>query len=274
MNSKLAYIIPAHKVDHRLLYAVESALAQSEKTYVVVACTPEVAERGLPDKYNNAVNLVIVDGDDTSMQNLVNAGLEIVKSLDDVEWFSILEFDDKVLPNATKLFMRYREVFPEFNAFAGLGLVCESNGERNPQEELQAPNLRTMANEAAWAANIMEQSGVFDFNAMLRMNFILLTCCFFKLEILEEIGQLKPNMKYFYDYEFLLRVVYNGHNIRAIPKATHYHFTNGEGISAHHSLNKTDADFWSNTARKEYFFEFDRKLVYEPTTEETETRST
>jgi hypothetical protein len=130
-----------------------------------------------------------------------------------------------------------------------------------------------MANEACWAANIMETPGIFDFNAMLRLNFMLLTACFFKLEILEEIGQLKPNMTYFYDYEFLLRVVYNGHEVRAIPKATHYHFTNGEAIGNHHELSKDEADFWQNAARKEYFFEFDRELAYEPPKENETTEA-
>lgn len=278
MKSNLAYIIPAHKVDHRLLYAVESVLAQSEEALCIVVGTEEVAQRGMPQKHQKAVELVIVGNDegddnvlDTSYPAMVNAGIEYLREMDEPpEWLSILEFDDKLLPHATKKFMAYRETFPEAGAFAGLGLVVEPTGDRMPEDESKAPNLKTMANEAAWAANIMETPGVFDFNAMLRLNFLLLNCCFFKLEILDEIGDLKPNMKYFYDYEFLLRVVYNGHDIRAIPQATHYHFTDGEAIKAHHDLTQDAADFWQNAARKEYFFEFDRELAYEPP-EENET---
>jgi hypothetical protein len=273
MKSKLMYIIPAHKVDHRLKYAVESALAQTEQVRVVVVGPDAVINGGIPDKIKSSIDYLAVDDGDTSTQALINAGIEYAQSQDDVEWVSFLEFDDKLLPRATSLFMEYRDANEEATTFAGLALVVEPNGDRDAEQEAQTPNLKTMANEAAWAANIMDNVGIFDFNAMLRMNFLVMTAMYFKLEIFEEIGVLKPNMKYFYDFEFLLRVVYNGHEPIAIPKATHYHFTGGEQIEAHHTLNKDEADFWSSAARKEYFFEFDRELAYEPT-EEIETAET
>lgn len=261
----LAYIIPTHKKTDTLVEAVDSALAQEGKPTVIVVGPSDVLKTLGKDRSEHVV--LVEAEDDTSYAALVNLGLAKAGEEDvGAEWVSILEHDDALLPYATRLFGEYRDHFSETNVFAGLTLVVE--GEERKKD--QAPALKALANEAAWAPNIMEEPGVVDFNAMLRMNFVLLNSCFFKLELLDEVGVFKTNMKHFGDYEFLLRLVYNGYNIRAIPKATHYHYTGGEGSKAQQSLTKDEGSFWVGCARKEYFFEFDRELEYTPT-QETET---
>ena len=264
-ESNLVYIIPAHKKDHRLLYAIDSVLSQSLEAKCIVVGPAEVYDY-VTKKISKEQRSNILFGDipaegDTSYQALINIGLDVAKGAEDIEWVSFLEFDDKLLPAATQVFNDFKNGYPDDSAFAGLALVVDPTGERTPEDESSPPQLKAMANEAAWAATIMETVGVFDFNAMLRMNFMFLNGCFFKLEILDQIGNLKPNMKYYYDYEFLLRVVYNGYDIRSIPKATHYHFTNGEAITDHQNSAGEVSDFWGNQARKEYFFEFDRDIT-------------
>lgn len=262
MSSKLAYIIPSHRKVDTLQAAIESALSQTEKSVVIVSTTQEVRE-GLPKSVteNSNVHIVTTDGD-TSYQNLVNGGIETARELEDVEWVSILEHDDRLLPHATKLFTQYREQFSDTQMFAGLTLVVE------PADD-GPPGLKMMANEAAWAPNLMEELGVFDFNAMLRMNFLFLNGCFIHLDVFDSVGMLKPNMRFYSDYEFVLRVVYGGIEVRSIPKATHYHFVNGEGFKGYQDAPREETSFWVNAARKEYFFEFDREIEYTPA-EETE----
>lgn len=261
--SNLAVIIPAHKPHAGLIPAIDSVLAQSpNKVHLYLVATQEVLD-SLPDNRLEQMTLVGAP-ENTSFPSMVNAGIEAVRENEVVEWVSILEYDDKLLPHAGRLFEQYSAHFTDTAVFAGLTLICEP-GTRGGAEEDQPPALKQMANEAPWAPNIMETPGIADFNAMLRMNFVLLTSCFIKLELFDEIGVFKASMKNFSDYEFLLRVVYNGHEIRAIPKATHYHFANGEGLEQLKALDKEEGTWWVNAARKEYFFEFDRELEYAPT---------
>lgn len=262
MKSKLSYIIPLHKTDDRVMTAINSVLDQTEDAHLVLVSTDDIVSKCVSNsmRSNGRISIVTLNDDQTSYQELVNAGIDIALHDDEIEWVSFLEFDDKLLPGATSLFMEYREANPDFNVFAGLTLAVE----QNPDDPNGVPNLKSMLNEGAWAPNIMETRGVFDFNAQLRMNFVFINGCFFKVEIFNEIGLLKPNMKFFHDYELALRVIYNGNDIRAIPKATHYHFVNGEAISSIRDLPRDEGEYWSNAARKEYFFEFDREISYDP----------
>lgn len=266
-TSNLAYIIPAHKLHPGLTAAIDSVLAQSPKANLILVTPKDEVYPSISDARLEKLTLVNAEGD-RSFPALVNLGIEAAKGMENVEWISILEYDDALLPYATAVFEKYRDRFDQTPVFAGLTLIVDP-GDRT-KDQTQPPALQQMANEAAWAPNIMEVPGIVDFNAMLRMNFVLLTSTFIKLEILDEIGNLKQNMKHFSDYEFLLRIVYNGHEIRSIPKATHYHYNNGEALTTLRSLNRDEAEFWVNAARKEYFFEFDRELSYDPV-EETET---
>lgn len=262
MTSKLAYIIPSHRKTDTLQSAIESALSQTEKSVVIVATTEEVAS-----EINNQQSsrlFVVTTNEDTSYQTLVNLGIEKARGLKGVEWVSFLEHDDRLLPKATELFTQYCEQFDDAQMFAGLTLVVEPSDDG-------PPGLRMMANEAAWAPNVMEEPGVFDFNAMLRMNFIFLNGCFIHLDVFDSVGMLKPNMRFYSDYEFALRVVYGGIIVRSIPKATHYHFVEGEAFKEYQDAPRDETTFWVNTARKEYFFEFDREVEYAPA-EETETK--
>lgn len=268
MGDKLdiAYIIPVHKVDHRLFYAIQSVLDQQTLaegdpscTCIVVGTTDVI--KSIPKKLVSLVHK-IEENDDTSYQNLVNQGIAKAKELK-AKWVSFLEFDDKLLPKASLLLREYANFNPDALVFAGIALIVEPNGDRtDPKTESTPPNLKTLANEASWAANLMETPGVFDFNALLRMNYVLINCCFFKTELFDEIGLLKPNIKYFADYEFILRTVYNGYDIYSIPKATHYHYTNGECMETIKALSKEEGTFWSTTARKEYFFVLDREIEF------------
>lgn len=266
-KTNLAFIIPAHEMHPGLVPAIDSALANSPKAQVILVATQEVFD-ALPE--NRLECLTLLDApDDTSFPSMVNVGIECAQDLENVQWISILEYDDKVLPYTVKLFNEYQEHFSDTPVFAGLTLICEPQ-ERGGKDEDSPPALSKMANEAAWAPNIMETPGIVDFNAMLRMNFVLLTSTFINLDVIDEVGPMKANMKHFSDYEFLLRIVYNGHEVRAIPIATHYHFEGGRATEALRALPRDEGSFWVNAARKEYFFEFDREIAYEPA-EENET---
>jgi len=258
----LAVIIPSHEKTDTLLKAIDSVFAQTTHPSIVLVATKDVLSTIDDDR---AQRMTLVEaGEDTSYPALVNQGIEAAKELEGVNWFTILEHDDELLPKAVENFVAYSSHDPETPVWSGLGLhVNRGNGDGPPE-------LKSMLNDAAWAPNIMETPGTTDFNAMLRMNFVFLNGCFFKFEVVDEVGLLKPNMKMFADYEFLLRVVYNGHDIRSIPKATHYHYAGGKMTQDLNGTKREETEFWVTAARKEYFYEFDREIAYEPA-EETET---
>lgn len=265
MRADLAVIIPTHEKTDALVEAMDSVFALKEKPHLIVV-GPEDVLATINEKRAELCTLV-AENDNTSYANLVNKGIEAARTIEDtpIEWITILEHDDKLLPFAGKLFDEYTNHFTEESFFAGLTLIVSPENRENGGNP---PALEALANDAAWAPNVMETPGLVDFNAMLRMNFVLLNACFFKLSMVDEIGMLKTNMKHFSDYEFILRAVYNGYNIRAIPKATHYHYSGGKATQIQRQLDSAEGEFWVSAARKEYFFEFDRELVYEPVSSE------
>ena len=263
MNSKLAYIVPTHKKTKTLIGAIDSVLAQKESAHIIVV-GPKAVLSSIDGPRTERIIPIHSKGKQTSYAELVNLGIEHARTLEDVEWVSILEHDDTTLPGATALFMEYRDVYDDVEMFAGLTLIVDHA--ENPAD---APVLKTMANEACWAPNVMETSGLFDFNALLRLGFVFLNSTFIKLTVFDDVGMIKKNLKYYNDYEFTLRVVYNGKIVRGIPKATHYHFVNGQVHNEMNTGDKAEVEFWSNAARKEYFFDFDREVIYEQV-EETE----
>ena len=74
----------------------------------------------------------------------------------------------------------------------------------------------------------------------------------------------KENFEMFYDYEWALRVVYNGGIIRSIPKATHFHAMVDDGaFETQKALPSETVENWLGAAKREYFFEVDREINFD-----------
>ena len=251
MNSKLAYIIPTHSKTDTLVKALDSIFKQKEKAKVIVVGPKEVLESIDNDRSKLCVK--VEENENTTYPNLVNKGIDAAKEDNEIEWVSILEHDDELLHHATELFIEYRDCYTNAEMFAGLTLLVEPSENDNP------PTLKGMTNDACWAANLMETTGEFDFNALLRMGFVFLNSTFIKLSVFDTVGKLKNNFKLYSDYEFTLRAVYNGIIIRGIPKATHYHFVNGEYHKMLEKMDRDEVEFWANAARSSGKFKKEKK---------------
>jgi hypothetical protein len=250
------FIIPVHQVVDSLRVAVKSISDLEKSTIehkIFIACIQDVFDK-LHDQpeYKDVSFVVEKDSWKTSYQELVNCAIDNIKLSKDSnnnDWIYILEYDDEILPKALKVFKEFKE-YKEADIYAPISLVVENS------EGSSTKKLLALQNEAAWAQGLSEEHGFIDFNMMLRMNFLFVNGCFISLKVIEDYGAFKPEIKNTFDYEFALRMVYNGVIIFAIPRAVHYHYTSNSGYSGiFKKMPQDERDFWVSLARKEYFYE-------------------
>jgi len=146
-----------------------------------------------------------------------------------------------------------------------------------------------LLNEAAWAEGMAEEAGKIDINLLMRFNCINPLGAVYRISAIQEYSEkvegteryapMKESMKLSHYYEFFLRMIYNdlkvmtvprlGYELRIVRKETYtdstcklpqditsYPVSRG-GISAE------EGRYWFELAKKEYFFDEDRKKIYE-----------
>ena len=265
MSKKIVYIVPLHKKDDRVFRALSSIPAGAE---IVVSCNEETWKWFDANNKEQVENHCITN-EVTTYPTLVNSAIKYIigyedgdNSVDgailDVDYISILEFDDTVLEHAHDIIEEYATDWDDPEVLAPLSCVVKE------QEGDEKPVLVGIANEAAMAPQMAEEYGLFDFNMMLRTNFLFVNGCYIKPSVFEDYGMFKENFDIFYDYEWALRVVYNGGIIRSIPKATHFHAITDDGaFETHKALPNEVRENWLGAARREYFFEDDREISFD-----------
>jgi hypothetical protein len=83
-------------------------------------------------------------------------------------------------------------------------------------------------------------------------------------------GGLKANLKLTFGYELFLRLTYNSTKIMTIPKIGYKHMNLREGSifwnykNGEDKMTQEEAKFWIDSAKKEYFYNNDREIKYEP----------
>lgn len=251
MNKNIAYVIPLHKKSDLVFRAISSVPDDSR----IILCINESIEKWYSNnKPNRSIDVVV--SNKSSYQGLVNAGITYLKQFD-VDLISILEFDDTIIPTAHHVINEYANDWDKVEIFAPLTCIVKWS------EEDDKPVLVGITNESAMAPQMAEEYGYFDFNMMLRTNFLFVNGCYIKPEVFENYGMFKENFEIFYDYEWALRMVYNGVIIRSIPKATHFHTLSDDGaFEAHKALPNEVRDNWLGATRREYFFEDDRVISF------------
>jgi len=250
-SKKVAYIIPLHKKSDLVFRAMDSIGDNG----IVIVSIPESLEKWF-NKGGKNYNSVVITNDKTSYPSLVNAGIKYVKeSVPDVDYVSILEYDDVLTPNSSSIVNKYGSDWESIDILAPLACVVKYN------DGDDKPILVGITNEAAMAPQLAEEFGVFDFNMMLRTNFIFVNGCYIKPKVFEDYGVFKENFEMFYDYEWTLRMVYNGVSIKTVPMATHFHALTEDGaFESHRKVSKDIVDKWLGAARREYFFDEDRAI--------------
>jgi len=190
------------------------------------------------------------------------------------KWFSVIEHDDVVDINWYGVFNTYAEEKTEVDIFLPI------------TKEISNGTKVGFINEFCWYEPIgAEVAGVTDLQILLRFNCLNLTCGVIKTDSVKKYSEnkdglfypLKESMKISAMYEFFLRSVYNDFKIFTIPRAGYEHRINRTFDIVDNFSSKLQPDltskpvekgginrdeFWMELAKKEYFFDHDRKLSY------------
>lgn len=177
--------------------------------------------------------------------------------------------------------------------------LAQKYSEENPEVAVLLPLIRNsinnafsgLLNEAAWAEGMAEEAGKVDINLLMRFNCVNPLGAIYKIDAIKEYSELdeatgnylpmKESIRLSHYYEFFLRMIYNDLKVMTVPRLgyelrivrkdiytdstcklpqdiTSYPVERG-GISGE------EGRFWFELAKKEYFFDEDRKKAYEPT---------
>lgn len=167
----------------------------------------------------------------------------------------------------------------------------------NPEIGILLPLIRNsingtftgLLNEAAWAEGMAEEAGKIDINLLARYNCINPLGAIYKIEAIKEYAEskdesffpMKESMKLSHYYEFFLRMIYNDLKVMTVPRLGYElrivrkeNYTDStcklpQDITSYPigrgGISPEEGRFWFELAKKEYFFDEDRKKTYEPT---------
>lgn len=248
----LCVIIPVHEYSEEIEAMLKKAVASVPKELEVrVSCKHGLADviyKGIEDE-----RVVVYESEDDTVQTdfctLVN------QAVGDTEWFSILEFDDEYTPLFLDNFRKYEEFYPNVSVFMTMQDVMN----------FQDGSLISIGNEAPWASSFSNDIGYIDNDCLQGYFDFFMTGAIFNTADWEEVGGLKPSIKAAFWYEFLLRATYKGKKIYVMPKICYKHNLGREGSLYYQyamELSEKEAKWWTNLAKKEYFYTFDRQKTY------------
>jgi hypothetical protein len=183
----------------------------------------------------------------------VNYGVSQAKT----EWVTILEYDDELANIWLKNVVEYRKAFPTVGLFMPIVVDVDAAGQ-----------FIGFTNEAVWANSFSDELGILDLNALLVYQNFNLDGIVIKKEIYEENGGIKPSIKLTFIYEFLLRMAFKDVRIMTIPRFGYRHVNQRpDSLFARlkAEIDPIEAKWWLSQAKKEYYFEKDRKLSYTTT---------
>ena len=185
----------------------------------------------------------------------VNKGVEISKS----NWCSILEFDDEYSNIWFKNAIKYMDIYKDVDAF--LPIVVDID---------EKFVFAGFTNEATFASNISSEMGILTNETLQNFQNFQISGMVFNKNKFQEVGGIKSNIKLTFGYELFLRLTHNSAKIMTIPKIGYKHINLREGSIFWHYKNgdermdQSEARFWIESAKKEYFFTTERELNYVP----------
>ena len=255
-------ILPLHKYDETVKPLLTRAIESFRKngypddSFVIVS-DANVSEKVKNDKDLKLTNNFILapEGLSTKLPSLINYAVKNIKS----KYFMVLEYDDYL----TEFWIKKAEEYIEsetFNSSVYMPLT-EITDFQNPEG-----GTIGYANEAPWASSFSDEIGFIDFECLQNYMEFCTSGAIFKKDDFEECGGLKESMELTYWYELLLRMTNLGKRVFVVPKAGYVHTVNRPGsIISEYSKNMTEDEinWWTDLAKKEYFFKTDRNKKYE-----------
>lgn len=258
----LTIILPIHsmneKTDDLFKNAIKSITTQTvtDKPKLLVVRSGDLKVKNYLESFDfTGLEVEIIENDgDTTFTGQINFGVEKVNT----KWFSILEYDDEYATIWFKNFEKYSSYYDDVDIFLPLVVDVTAEGE-----------FINFTNEAVWAMNFSDKMGYLDNQCLLRYPNFQTSGMVINKEKFEEVGGFKSSVRLTFVYELLLRATYNDLKVFTIPKVGYKH-TNMRPDSLFWNykynedefIDSTEANFWIETAKKEYFFTSDREIKY------------
>ena len=195
--------------------------------------------------------------DEPSYVKQINYGVEKSTST----WVSFYEFDDEYSTIWFKNVEKYVNAYPTVDVFLPIVIDVDNKG-----------MFAGFTNEATFAANFSPDMGILTNDTLQNYQNFQSAGMVIKKSVFEQYGKFKPSIKLTFVYEFMLRLTHNSVKIMTIPKIGYKHVNLREGSIFWNYKNGPDVmvpdeiKFWIDSAKKEYFFNVDRQIKYEPQT--------
>jgi len=259
--SNITVILPIHEVQtntetylKKSIESISTQLTKPEELLIVRSNDKKLKSLLETFDFGNVKEITrIVENntDDFSFPSQINYGVTECKT----EYFTFLEYDDEMSQIWIKNGIKYISAYPEVGVFLPIVFECDQEG-----------NFISFTNQNVWSKNASEELGFIDNNTLQGVSNFNFDGMIVKKSIYEESGGIKTNMKLTFTYEFLLRMTYLSIPVMVIPKLGYKHTNNREGSLFDHykkTIDILESKFWVNKAKKEYFFNEDRKITYE-----------
>lgn len=259
-KTDISILLPVHELNNetRVMFgnAIKSIAEQSQLPDAVMVIVPKgsdlVAEmKGYDFGTIKDMVTIIENGGETDFASQINLGVKEAKT----EWVSILEFDDEYSKIWIKNVVEYREAYPEMGIFLPMIVDVDPN-----------TSFIGLTNEAVWAQSFSDKLGILDNGALLSYQNFNLDGAVIKKSLFSEFGGLKASMKLTFIYEFLLRMTFKDVKVFVIPKFGYKHVNQRVGSlfnTYRNDIDPVEANWWLSQAKKEYYFDTDRKITYE-----------
>lgn len=260
MNNNFTVIIPLHDGSEEARKMVTEAFTSVPlDVNVFIVTSNEVAEQLSDMNVSSNIFVKAVDVENTDFCSLVNASVQLVET----PYFSILEYDDVYTDIWFKNVEEYVKYQPETSVFLPLTRLTTHDEKK----------FAGFGNEPVWASSFSNDMGYIDNDCLQNFFNFYMTGSVFNKEDFKNCGGLKSSVKIYFWYEFLLRLTNKGKKVFVLPKIGYEHRVGREtslyGQYAK-SVTKKEADFYFDLAKKEYFFDVDRKRTYGEDAEEVE----
>jgi len=302
-NKKLLVVVPVNKINDVYLNECFYSLAQQtykidllvltngldedqSKMLESIISNPTVSVFSKNEEENteaknitseNKLNYTIESTDNNSFASIFNDAFNYAV-VNGYKFYSVVECEDVLDQNWYLNFDKYSTSKAEHHGFLPLS------------REISNGNFIGFFNEASWMEGLAEVSGTFDLQLMMRYNCMNVGGAVFNVESIKQYSEvdgdgrykpMKENIKISFIYEFFLRMIYNDLKFFSIPRmgyehridfVTDYYNTFSSKIPKD-LLNKSaenggmlqeEYKFWSDSAKKEYFFDEQRNIEYKP----------
>ena len=238
--------------------AIDSVKNQNKKVdeLIIVHCDETSLTEHLKSFDFSDINVKLLPWtEEPNFANQVNFGVQSASS----EWVSIFEFDDEYSKIWVENVKKYSEFHPDVDCFLPIVVDVDEKG-----------LFAGFTNEATFALNVSSEMGFLSNETLHQFQNFQLSGMAIKKTSYLDFGGLKSNFRLTFGYEFYLRMTHNSVKVMTIPRIGYKHINLRTGSifwnykNSENPLTEEEVKFWIESAKKEYFFNNQRTINYEP----------